>query len=206
MISNAQWGQLLKFSPYGSSYQPCVVTIINSFIYSIQSSTHPSIHLFIHPFIYSSIHPSIHPSMYPSSHPSIQQSIHPCIHPSIHPSIHLSVHLSIHPSIHLFIYPSIHPSIHLFIHPSITYSTSSEGLLGTSTVCPHVWDACELAGMLRILLTYGLVCVEETKNRKERNKTGSGNFPGGPVVDSKLPMQGAQVGPLVGELDPARHN
>ena len=33
-----------------------------------------------------------------------------------------------------------------------------------------------------------------------------GNFPGGPVADSPLPLQGAQVRSLVRELDPARHN
>ena len=33
-----------------------------------------------------------------------------------------------------------------------------------------------------------------------------GNFPGGPVADSPLPLQGAQVRSLVRELDPVWHN
>ena len=66
-------------------------------------------------------------------------------------------------------------------------------------MCPHVWDACEFIGMLRILLTYGLVCVEETNNRKERNKTGSGNFPGGPVVKTPSSQcKGPRLDPLSG--------
>ena len=38
------------------------------------------------------------------------------------------------------------------------------------------------------------------------SKTLPGDFPGGPVANSTLPMQGAQVPALLGGLDPTGHN
>ena len=42
----------------------------------------------------------------------------------------------------------------------------------------------------------------ENKQNNNNNKKHSRYFPGGPVADSTLPTQGAQVRSLVGELDP----
>ena len=48
--------------------------------------------------------------------------------------------------------------------------------------------------------------IQQTIKNYEASKKGRRDFPGGPVANSMLPVQGAQVRSLVWELDPTYHN
>ena len=56
---------------------------------------------------------------------------------------------------------------------------------------------------LRFLL-WGSLLKEVVSGQKHKQRTG--DFPGGPLAKTALPVQGAQVQALVRELDPTRCN